>query len=112
MGRRPAKAVQQAKQFAQAQLVKANPTAVASVTSTADALETALANDSSATKLGFSKAARKVAEKLPTLSESELMDKDRAQAAKHWHGIAAGTHGWEQKAESSAVMVNVALLMG
>lgn len=78
----------------------------------ADALANQLADDSQATRIGFSKAARKVAEKLPTMDGAELMDKDTAQAAKHWHGVAAGTHGWEQKQDPAAVMVNVALLMG
>lgn len=77
-----------------------------------DLMAKQLADDSTATRVGFSKAARKVAQHASTLEPADLMDKDTSQAAKHWHGVAAGVHGWEQKQDQTAVMVNVALLMG
>lgn len=78
--------------------------------SPADALATVLAADSEATKIGFSKAARKTAEALKEREAEALLDKDTAQAAKHWHGIASGVHGWEEKQSQANVMVNIALL--
>jgi hypothetical protein len=75
-----------------------------------DALKTQLELDSEASKIGFSKASRKAAENLATKSPRTLLDKDTAQAAKHWHGIASGTHGWEEKQQQAQVMVNIALL--
>ena len=76
----------------------------------ADALASTLLQDSEATRIGFSIASRKAAESLAERSAGYLLDKDTAQAAKHWHGVAAGTHGWEAKSEQPAVMVNVAIL--
>lgn len=77
-----------------------------------EAIAKQLADDSIATRFGFSKAARKVAERSAEMPAPALMDKDTSQAAKHWHGVAAGVHGWEQKQDQIAVMVNVALLIG
>lgn len=83
---------------------------VTNVTTVANAHADALSDDSQATRIGFSRASRKVAERASSLPADELMDKETAQAAKHWHGIASGTHGWEAKQEAPAVLVNIALL--
>ena len=76
----------------------------------ADSVEAQLQRDSIETKVGFSQSARRVAKSLATKSERALLDKDTAQAAKHWHGIASGVHGWEEKQAQANVMVNIALL--
>lgn len=76
------------------------------------AMVEALTDDSNATKIGFARAARTVATDLAGKSAAILTDKDTAQAANHWTGIASKVHGWEQKqAEAAAaVMVNVSIL--
>lgn len=82
-----------------------------SVQTGADSVLSALIDDSNATRIGFSKAARKVAESLPNKSESALLDKDTAQAAKHWAGVAAQAQpGWEQEKKSDGGLVSVALI--
>jgi hypothetical protein len=42
------------------------------------------------------RAGRKVAQKLAQMPGHVLIEKDTAQAAKHWAGTAALTHGWEK----------------
>lgn len=76
------------------------------------AMVEALTDDSNATKIGFARAARTVATDLAGKSATILTDKDTAQAANHWTGIASKVHGWEQKqaAAAAAVMVNVSIL--
>jgi hypothetical protein len=77
----------------------------------ADSMLQVLVEDSKATRIGFSKAARKVAEKLPELSESALMDRDTAQAAKHWQRVAAAAQpGWEQEKKNEGGLVSIALI--
>lgn len=110
VGQRTAQAVEKAKQANREQLAKVSPASVTAVTSTSDALVTALAEDSQATRIGFSKAGRKAAEHLATLAPQVLVDKDTAQSAKHWHGVASGTHAWDEKPESNNFMVSIALI--
>lgn len=76
-----------------------------------DSVVEQLNTDSKATRLGFSKAARKVAESLPNKSETQLLDKDTAQSAKHWAGVAAQAQpGWEQEKKADGGLVSVALI--
>ncbi len=95
VGRRPAKAAEQAKQVAHAQLVKVSPSAVASVTSASDAIATAIAQDGRNTKLDLAKAARKAAGTLRDLPGEAIVEK--AQQMRHVASTAALLHGWEEK---------------
>jgi hypothetical protein len=95
VGRRPAKAVREAKAFNQGQLVKANPRAVSCVTSTADALVIALENDSQETRLDLSKAARKAAKAFRTMQGRAVISE--AQNLKHVVNSASQLHGWEER---------------
>jgi hypothetical protein len=109
VGRRPAKAVQQAKAVEQAQLVKVTPEAVTSVTSTADALSTALAEDSNATKTGFSRMARRVAEAAAGYQAPKALKNSRA--LRDVATIAGQVHGWDAKTgDDRRVMINIGIL--
>ena len=45
------------------------------------------------------------------MSEVALMDKDTAQAAKHWQGVAAAAQpGWEQEKKNEGGLVSIALI--
>lgn len=76
----------------------------------ADALTEALIDDSKATRIGFSKAARKVAAKLSESDAESLTTPAMAITASKWQGVAASTHGWNEKQESGNVMVNIGIL--
>lgn len=100
-----------AKAAAQAAIVIRQPDAVTVVTNASDAMANQLADDSKATRIGFSKAARKVAESLPNKSETDLLNKDIAKSAKHWAGVAATAQpGWEQEKKADGGLVSVALI--
>lgn len=76
------------------------------------ALAEALADDSIATKSGFSKAARRVATHLGDQDAEKLLERDLAASGAQWSGIAKTVHGWDAKsgADGVNVMVNVAIL--
>jgi hypothetical protein len=78
----------QVRQFAE------KPTS-ASVRSGAETLQTKLANDSRDTRVAFSEAAKNHAKHFAKLSPT--VDHKRAIAAKNWHAVAAGTHGWSER---------------
>jgi hypothetical protein len=79
------------------------------VISGADSIAKALADDSNATKIGFSTAARKVATKIGAMKPN--LDKDRAQAVRHWAGVASSVHGWQdEKGGDRRVMINIGIL--
>lgn len=71
----------------------------------ADALRAVLASDNEATRIAWSKAGRKAAEHFSKLKPS--VSKDRAAAAKNWHSVAAGTHGWREREGSDGFTLNV-----
>lgn len=108
VGRRIATVLATAKASHAVAVAKANPSAVTSVTSTTDALVNQLATDSQATKIAFSTATRKVAEKVAAMKPS--INKDRAQAIKHWAGVAESVHGWNEKAKPEGGLVSVTLV--
>jgi hypothetical protein len=69
--------------------------------------------DSRETRIGFSRAGRKVTEKLAQMLGRVLIEKDTAQAAKHWAGTAALTHGWEKdKGVNLAIGVKILSVTG
>jgi hypothetical protein len=81
----------------------------APVSTGADSIAKALADDSNATKIGFSTTARKFAEHVATKKPS--LDKDRAQAIRHMAGVASTVHGWdESKGADRRVMINIGIL--
>ena len=64
------------------------------------ALSDSLQDDSKATRIGFSKAARKASEKLAQMPSETLLEPAVSVSASKWHGIASGTHGWAEKGNS------------
>ena len=87
-------------------VVHAKTESVQFVQRPSDALAQTLTDDSTATKLGFSRAARKVAESLAELPVQRLRMPKEARSAKDWHSVAAGTHGWaEAKQEGFSLQV-------
>lgn len=97
VGRRPAKMVQQAKDAEQAQLVKVSPQAVTSVTSTADALATALADDSRATRAALATAARKAGEAFARKDGEEVIE--LAKPFQQITSAAGMIGGWGDKGQ-------------
>jgi len=81
-----------------------------SVRSTADSLEARLTEDSNATRVGLSTAARKLAEKAAKLKPS--INKDRAQAVRHWAAVASTVHGWEAKGQDSGPDIQILSIGG
>lgn len=77
---------------------------VTTVTKPSDALQSILADDSKQTKIGFSRAARKVAKHLEEAPVKELVTPQKAIAAKSWHGIAESVHGWKVEERGSGVL--------
>jgi hypothetical protein len=94
VGRRLGKAVQEAKSLEQAQLVKVNPSAVTSVTSTADALVTALAEDNRETRMSLSSATRKAARSLQGMPGGDIVN--GARKLKDVVSSAGIIHGWNE----------------
>lgn len=76
------------------------------------AMANMLAEDSLRTKIGFSRAAVKVADKLGESTPDALMERETAQSAGVWTGIASKVHSWDAKSgpDGVNVMVNVAIL--
>jgi hypothetical protein len=76
----------------------------------ADLLQNALKEDSSASKIGFSRAARKAAEHLAEQEPETILKHSRQMqdTAK----TAALVHGWAGTAQGSGTSVNIALLTG
>ena len=77
----------------------------ASVRSGAETLQNKLANDSRDTRLAWSEAAKKQAEHFAKLSPT--VDHKRAIAAKNWHSVAAGVHGWDGRDAGMQINLNV-----
>lgn len=76
----------------------------------AEALTKALAEDSLNTKIGFSRAAVKVATHLGEKEPGDLIERDTAQSARQWSEIAGKVHGWDAKQDGAGV--NVAVNIG
>ena len=100
------------KWFAPTSLPPTLKKAVTHVTDPSVALSNVLANDNNETRIGFSRAARKVAARLGDESPDKLMERDTAQAANSWTSVASKVHSWEakQQGDGLSVMVNVAIL--
>jgi hypothetical protein len=81
-------------------IVHSQTKAVTTVTKPADALRESLSDDSKATRIGFSRAARKVATHLQEQAAEQLTMPATAISASKWHGIASGVHQWQEKAET------------
>jgi len=88
------------------------PTVLAATNATKPsvALANVLADDSLHTRVGFSKAGRKVATKLGEMEADKLIERDTAQGARQWAEIAKTTHGWDAKQGDAGV--NVAVNIG
>lgn len=84
---------------------------VTTVTSPANALANTLEADSTATRLGFSRAARKVAESLAGEAVERLRMPKEALTAKAWTDVAAKSQKWEDKAEAG-INLNVLSIGG
>jgi len=76
----------------------------------ADNLARTLADDSAQSRVGFSKAARKVATHLGEKAPGDLIERDTAQSARQWTEIAGKVHGWDAKDQAAGV--NVAVNIG
>ena len=78
----------------------------------ADSLARRLAEDSAHTRVGFSKAARKVATHLGEKAANALIERDTAQGARQWAEIAKTTHGWDAKQDGPGanVAVNIGII--
>ena len=109
VGQRTAKAVENARQANREQLAKVSPSSVTAVTSTSDALVTALVEDEKQTKHDLSKATRKAAGTLKRMPGAELVSE--AQNLKHVAGTAALLHGWE-KGQQVGISLNVLNVAG
>jgi len=86
------------------------PQVVTNVTKPSVALANVLAEDSLATKVGFSRAAVKVATHLGEKEADALIERDTAQSARQWSEIAGKVHGWDAKEQAAGV--NVAVNIG
>ena len=64
-----------------------------------------LANDSRGTRVAWSEAAKTHAEHFAKLPPSS--DHKRAIAAKNWHSVAAGVHGWDGRDAGMQINLNV-----
>lgn len=82
---------------------------VTTVTSPANALANTLEADSTATRLGFSRAARKVAESLAGEAVERLRMPKEAISAKAWTDVAARSQKWEE-ADPAASPLNLQVL--
>jgi hypothetical protein len=94
-----------------ADAIATSPTALsANVRKGADVLSETLAEDSRATRIGLSAAARKAAETFAKMPGSKVIK--QAQAHRHVTASSSLLHGWEQRKEQdqSQVAVNIALL--
>lgn len=87
VGRRPMKAITEAKQAAQAAVTLANPNAVRTVITTSAAVSDVLSEDREQTKISLSKAARTMAKEAETAGLGKA--KSAHEVAKLW----AITHG-------------------
>jgi len=70
-----------------------------------EAIQSSLQADNEATKIAWSKAGRRAAEHFAKLKPS--VNTKRAIAAKNWHSVAAGTHGWREREGSEGFTLNV-----
>lgn len=85
--------------------------AVTDVTKPSIALANVLADDALHTRVGLSKAARKVAFSLGEREADALIDRDTSQSARNWTDVASKVHGWGEKQDSGTnVTVNVGVL--
>jgi hypothetical protein len=83
------------------------------ITTENDVLSEILAEDSRQTRIGFSRAGRKVAQRLAQMPGQALIGKGTAQAVKHWAGTAALTHSWEKdKGVNLAIGVKILSVTG
>jgi hypothetical protein len=62
------------------------------------------------TKIGFAKAAHKVAKHCAKQQPTALIE--QAQGARHWSAVAATVHGWEKQAAGSEGSLNLNVLAG
>jgi len=69
-----------------------------------DSLRDSLADDSKATRIGFSRAARKVAQHVSEAPVNELISPATALSASKWHGVAESIHQWNAEAKGSGVL--------
>lgn len=84
-------------------------TASAPVRSGADSIAQALADDNSATKTGFSRAARTVAEAAASYDAPKVLENSRA--LRDVATIAGQVHGWnEREGDDRRVMINIGIL--
>ncbi len=103
VGRRLGKAVQEAKQIDQQQLAKINPKSVTSVTSTADALVTALADDSKATRAALATTARIGSEHFAEEArKTPGVVMDRAKNFQQLTSAAGMIGGWGERGQDQA----------
>jgi hypothetical protein len=77
----------------------------ASVRSGAETLQNKLANDSRDTRVAWSEAAKNHAKHFAKLSPST--DHKRAIAARNWHSVAGGVHGWDGREVGTQINLNV-----
>jgi hypothetical protein len=105
VGHRTAKIVAEAVQVKREQLAKINPASVTAVTSTSDALETALIEDGKATRKAFSKATRKFAEHVAKLKPS--MAVARSIAVKNWTGVGSTVYNWGTGQLGGSINLNI-----
>jgi hypothetical protein len=85
-------------------LVPTHALAVTNVTKPSDALQDVLADDSKQTRIGFSRAARKVASHVAEMAPEALTIPATALSASKWHGVAESIHGWNSEQKGSGVM--------
>lgn len=78
-----------------------------------DCLANTIADDGLRTRVGFAKAARKVAVCLGEKEPDALVERDTAQAARNWTDVASKVHGWGEKQDAGVnVAVNIGILGG
>ncbi len=75
------------------------------------ALADTLNDQSKQTRLNFSKSALKVSEELARMPSPQLLAPAVSVSASKWHGIASGTHGWQEKG-SSGLQINLLNITG
>jgi hypothetical protein len=83
---------------------------VISVIKPSDALAQTLSDDSNATKIGFSRAARKVSQHLAEGTAKALVRPATAISASKWATVAGQVHGWQESKRDEGGLVAIQLI--
>lgn len=81
-------------------------------TKASDAMRNALETLGSETRVGFAKAAKKVAKYTSNMQPEKLLERDTAQSSRSWASVASTVHGWEKQNANDSSSLNLNVLSG